>query len=339
MARPPLETAAPTRSVPLVLRHLRALGLDVDRLIRRLHLPFGAERREEVAMTPSGFEALLDLACAEAGDPLLTLRLPAAVMPATFQVGELAVRASPTVRAAFERAARYAPLFYAHLGYVCESTADELRMRHRARVGASGPQAARFALASLLVHARKLCVDSLVPSRVWFRGEAPQDPTEIEGLRGFFGTRSVVFGQDDAGLAFESAMVDRPSLTGDGRLLATMERWAERALAEVPAGSEVAAAARAALRELPAPASAAQVARRLGLSARTLQRRLAEEGTTLSCVSDEVRRDEITRLLRDTDLPVAEIAARTGFSDAATLTRAFRRWTGQPPGAWRRDLA
>ncbi|MEZ4238994.1 MAG: AraC family transcriptional regulator ligand-binding domain-containing protein [Myxococcota bacterium] len=331
MARPPLPIAAPTRSVPLILAAVRARGVDVAPLARRLGLPLGAADRETVSVTPAGFEALLAALAEATGEPLLALSLPAALQPATFQASELAIQASATVRAAFERTARYAPLFYAHLRYVCESDADELRMRTRA----AGPHAARFALASLLVHTRRLCADPVVPARVWFAGEVSPGAL-VDGLAAFFGTDRLAFGGDDAGLALPAAVVDRRTGRDDPRLLATATRWADEHLADHPAGDAVAAAVRAVLRHADGPLPLEAVARRLGLSPRTLQRRLAAEGTSWSGVAEDLRRDEVLRLLDGTALPLAEIAARTGFCDAPTLSRAFRRWTGVAPGAWRR---
>jgi AraC-like DNA-binding protein len=72
------------------------------------------------------------------------------------------------------------------------------------------------------------------------------------------------------------------------------------------------------------------------MSSRTLQRRLEDEGVRFSVLLDEVRERASKKLLRDETLPLAEIAWRVGFSALATFTRAFKRWTGMPPGAYRR---
>jgi AraC-like DNA-binding protein len=69
---------------------------------------------------------------------------------------------------------------------------------------------------------------------------------------------------------------------------------------------------------------------------RTLKRRLADQGTSFSALLDEVRRDRATLLLRAGELSVDEIGARLGYSDPANFARAFRRWTGSSPRAFRR---
>lgn len=87
-------------------------------------------------------------------------------------------------------------------------------------------------------------------------------------------------------------------------------------------------------RDDPAPTLArlAQVCR---LSPATLRRRLEAEGAAWGQLKDEVRRDLALQLLAEGRLSVGDIAARLGFNDASTFYRAFRKWTGSAPGAWR----
>ncbi|MEO1595622.1 MAG: AraC family transcriptional regulator ligand-binding domain-containing protein [Pseudomonadota bacterium] len=77
------------------------------------------------------------------------------------------------------------------------------------------------------------------------------------------------------------------------------------------------------------------VAGGLGMSARTLQRRLAEQGHAYQDLVDAARRELSERLLRDTDYALAEIAFLTGFSEQSAFTRAFKRWGGQTPRSFR----
>lgn len=79
-----------------------------------------------------------------------------------------------------------------------------------------------------------------------------------------------------------------------------------------------------------------QIAAQFGISAATLKRRLAEEGTSMQALKDRCRHELALDLLRDQSLPFGEIALRLGFSDAASFTRAFRSWSGRSPSAYRR---
>lgn len=73
------------------------------------------------------------------------------------------------------------------------------------------------------------------------------------------------------------------------------------------------------------------VARSLGLSVRTMHRRLAEEGLRFHAIADDVRQAVAVSLLKNSTLSVGEIAVRVGFSEAANFRKAFRRWTGISP--------
>ncbi len=81
--------------------------------------------------------------------------------------------------------------------------------------------------------------------------------------------------------------------------------------------------------------SAAHLAHFFGLHERALRRRLADEGTSLQQIGRQTRFDLAAQLLRDTRLPAAQIAAALHYSDAAAFTRAFKRWAGATPIAWR----
>jgi AraC-like DNA-binding protein len=79
------------------------------------------------------------------------------------------------------------------------------------------------------------------------------------------------------------------------------------------------------------PPALANVARLLAVHPRTLQRRLAHEGTSFEQVVDEVRRDSALRLITMTGLPFGQVAPLVGFTEQATLSHAVRRWFGLSP--------
>jgi AraC-like DNA-binding protein len=78
-------------------------------------------------------------------------------------------------------------------------------------------------------------------------------------------------------------------------------------------------------------ARASEVARQLGLSQRTLARRLAADGLTFAGILDELKADLARRYLQDPSLSISEIAWLLGFQEVSAFTHAFKRWTGIPP--------
>lgn len=83
----------------------------------------------------------------------------------------------------------------------------------------------------------------------------------------------------------------------------------------------------------------ADIARGLGLSARSFHRRMSEHGLSFQTLTETTRRDLAEGLLRDEHYTLAEIAFLTGFSEQSSFTRAFKRWVGQTPASYRKDRA
>jgi AraC-like DNA-binding protein len=81
------------------------------------------------------------------------------------------------------------------------------------------------------------------------------------------------------------------------------------------------------------------IAAHLGVSIRSLQRHLKEEGTSLHDLKSRARLLKTVGLLRRLDLPVKRVAHLAGYQDESSFSRAFRRWTGQSPAQFRRGLA
>jgi len=85
-------------------------------------------------------------------------------------------------------------------------------------------------------------------------------------------------------------------------------------------------------------AKLAAISREIGMSARTLQRRLKRSGVDFDALHDETRRSEALRLIELRKYSATEIAYMVGYSDPAHFTRAFKRWTGQAPSRFRAAL-
>ena len=82
-------------------------------------------------------------------------------------------------------------------------------------------------------------------------------------------------------------------------------------------------------------ARAPEIASRLGVSQRTLGRRLAAEGLTFATVLDRLRADLARRYLQDAELPISKIAWLLGYAEVSAFNHAYKRWTGQTPGEGR----
>jgi AraC-like DNA-binding protein len=136
-------------------------------------------------------------------------------------------------------------------------------------------------------------------------------------------------------LVFAARLLDTPLKTADPVATQLARAQCERELAAiVDAGfpGRVRAAIVARAEGVPA---LAEVARELHVSTRTLKRKLADRGTTFSAILDDVRRQRALLLLDNRELSIGEIAGKLGYSEVPNFTRAFRKWTGKTPGAYR----
>lgn len=134
----------------------------------------------------------------------------------------------------------------------------------------------------------------------------------------------------ETSIAFPESLVHKPVISRDPTLFAIVDRYAQR-LASTPVEiGTLAADVRAVIRVGVASGepSTTSSARKLAMSARTLQRRLAEEHLTVSALVDEVRRELSLGYLNLPTLGLSNIAFMLGYSDVTSFQRAFRRWTG-----------
>jgi AraC-like DNA-binding protein len=178
-------------------------------------------------------------------------------------------------------------------------------------------------------------VPALAVDEVWF---AHARPARIDALHALIGSTPLAFGCEDSGFSVASADLDRPMPAADARTSETIEPLLVDALGSSSTASSFAdrIAAHVAT-SLPGGSDVAEVARAMHMSGRTLQRRLEQEGTTFSDVLDRARLEVARRALATPSTTLTEVALQLGFSDLATFTRAFKRWTGMPPGQWRRS--
>lgn len=133
-------------------------------------------------------------------------------------------------------------------------------------------------------------------------------------------------------MVFASSILDLPLGTADPVATALAKQQCEAELAALDEG--LAGRIRQLLAAKP-ELGLERVARVLHVSTRTLKRKLADEGSTFSAIRDDVRRQRALLLLDDRRLTIGEIAARLGYTELPNFTRAFRKWTGVTPAAYR----
>jgi AraC-like DNA-binding protein len=197
----------------------------------------------------------------------------------------------------------------------------------------SADQIADAAIATALNLMRALCGPDWVPTEVLLPRDPPADPTPYRRLFG----APVRFDEEMAALVFPARWLDHRIAGADVVFHGVFaERIAElEAIPEVDFRDDLRRLLRSRL--LTHDCSAERVADLFSMHRRTLNRRLSAEGTGFRAVVDEMRFEIARQMLAGTVMPFAQIAAALAFSEASAFTRAFRRWSGQTPTAWRAE--
>ena len=314
-----------------LIEGLTVVGVDPDCLLRELAIDPKLVDDPEARIPFRKYAAMFEEAAKRSGDDCFGLHLGAKAEPQMFDVLGYAVMSCPTLEAALQTACRYARV---------RNDGAERRLEVEDDVAhllfpTVGPRQVTEDVGAYLSR-----VVQIITSAEWYpievRFEHPS-PTNCEEHRRFFGC-PVLFDQECNALVFDAALLKDKLATADERLRRIMVRVIERTLRELPAPDEFLHKVRQlVVNNLPhGKISIANVARRLGMSSRTLQRRFAEAGMTYDRLLDQTRFGLSKSYLRQPRLTVSEIAFLLGYTDISAFTRAFVRWSGLTPGQFRR---
>jgi len=308
------------------------LGVEPGNVLRRAGLPDDLLQQPTVRLDPGPYYRLWDAMEAEKGDPLIALRVCEAIRSEAFSPALFAALCSPSLVVAAQRIAKYKALIAPirlELGQAADVVTVELTWLD---APLSPPTSlvmmellfcVKLARMGTREHVRPVEVTTTVlPSPV-----APYEA--FLGARLERGTKHRV--------AFATADATRPFLTSNEPLWSTFEPELRRRLADLDSSVTTAERVRAALLEgLPSGLITMEsVARKLGASKRTLQRRIEAEGTNFQQILKDTREALARHYLQKTALPAAEISFLLGFDEPNSFYRAFRSWTGTTPESLR----
>ncbi|QHE66894.1 AraC family transcriptional regulator [Rhodococcus sp. WAY2] len=325
------------------LRGFRAtvaeLGGDADELARLAGLPPVALDSDDMLVADLAVVRILESAARVLDCPDLGLRVAARQDLGMLGPLALAIRNAPTVADAIECTSRYLFLHARGMSIAMEADPNGARgvLALRYEVSPDGlPVSVQGVDLGLgFVHRT---IESLMGGRYGLRSvDLPYRPAApIDRYEKFFGA-PVRIARPAALLRVPRSITTHPLLGADEALMRLALTFLARQAPSHPAPGTATQVQAAVLQSLgTTPPEIGVVARLLAMHPRTLQRRLAAEGTSFAAILDEVRRKQTRRYLTTTDMPMSQIAALVGLTEQSTLTRCCRRWWNATPREVRR---
>lgn len=318
---------AKSRGVDLVPA-LKKLGLEVSELVK-----------PDFRVPVDACELLWEIAAEKVQEPDFALRFAKRLDLDGFHVvGHLAV-SSATVGEAIDRVVEFSRLLHDAGRTEVEKPGDgRVLLFPGCRGLAKAPprQIAEFNTASVVVLVRYVTGrPNWAPLEVRFHHAEPQD---VKPHRELFGV-APVFSAAETVIVLEERDLQLPvRVSTPSRVAQYLESYARSLLAQLPQTKDDlrGQVLRAIVSSLPTGGLTIEAAAaRLAMTPRTLQRRLAETGDAFSDLVDEARLSTAEHYLADGRFTLGEIAYLLGFNEPSNFHKAFRRWKGVPPGAWR----
>jgi AraC-like DNA-binding protein len=334
-ARRPTTKTLLARVVARLVNSAAAAGLDRDALIdaaglRGIDLSDGDAR-----VSISAQVALWQLVARGVSDPGFGVRMGASVKPREAGLLGYVMAYSSTLEAALTRFVRYSRV----LNEGVECTIERLSPQHVAITqtyserGAGLPFAVDYRLAGLLSVCRQISGVPIAPVEVDFSYE--MRTRTIEHARFF--QCPLHFGRPTARIVFSQRDIRLPMRQGDETLAEYLSEYAEHVLRSMVTGSSVVERVRSAIWNSLSEGrpTLPRIATALQMPPRTLQRRLANEGTSLQQEVEEIRKSMAMAMLRERTIPIDEISFLLGYPEPSTFYRSFKRWAGTTPQQYR----
>ncbi|MET9599877.1 AraC family transcriptional regulator [Streptomyces sp. NPDC006459] len=326
----------------VTVHHVRALlagargsGIDTVPLLQEAQIPPLLLGDDRARITPAQFARLFRALYRTTQDEFLALS-PVPSRPGTFAMMCHASLGCRDLGAATERAAAFYGLFPGGPELALEVVGDEARFTVRNEFARDEDRFLTECVLAIWHRLSSWLVGRRIPlAYAAFRYPPPPHLEEYETLFDC----PVRFGEDRTGAVFAAHWLTAPLVRDEPALDAMLRRAPFDLLSRPEYGTTVTEQVRRTLtqrlRTSPRLPALGEVAARLAVSPATLRRRLQQEGTSFQQLKDHVRRDAAIAGLAESGEPIAELAARLGFSEDTAFHRAFRRWTGTTPGAYR----
>lgn len=314
-------------------RSIEALGIPPAAVLRQARLPATLHLGQPGHLTTEQYFAVMSALDELIAEPALGLRLVEGTDTSGHPPASLAAFYAEDYRDAIARIVRFKRLCTPEvLTVIEEGTTATVTVGWPHAQGREPAITVDIAFATLVELGRRGTGRRIVPRRVELnRPGAPSDRHAT-----YFGCPIRCDAPEDR-LVLDRADLDRPFPGHNPELLAILTPALGSALDELDAHATIADQVKMVVRRsLPSGRpEIVDIARQMGMSERTLQRRITEEGTSYRALLDGARADMGRSLLADAENGIDEVACLLGYQDTRSFYRAFRSWEGMTPARWR----
>jgi AraC-like DNA-binding protein len=328
--------AVPTLSIRAILEGMRAVGLDVSRIVRKSGLRDFDLNQAGGRIPDSVYETMWREARRAGRDDAIGATIGAAVPRGALGVVDYLAASASTLGESMATTRDLVQLTSESSFWEMERSSKGELIGRFVNVVASEEDDTGDEFAMGLLHGRMnaLTCGPVKLIELQLTRRKPALPLEQQ-----FSGR-VSYGHATSQFVLGPGAADMPLRSADPGLHATLRDLLHESGKDLGSSTRTAASVRCCARQLlmqTTMPTVQTVSRQLGLSQRTLQRQLMSESTSFEQVLDDLRRDIAQRRLRMKDGPsILQVALEMGFADERGFSRAFRRWTGMSPRHWRK---
>lgn len=315
-------------------RSLEALGLHPAEVLRHANLPATLDRNGSAFISTSQFFAVWKAIESISGDPAFSIRMVSETSTARHKMAFLAASYANDFRDGVARVARFKRL--CSPDRIClEEQGDTVAVTIEWPIGTEPepPLSVDANFALLIELGRRGTGRHIAPARLELRRPAPGANRHGD----YFGC-AVRYGAKHDRMVLNAADFDLPFSNANPEMLELVTPALAAAMQQIEDQASLSEQVRSSLKRamsMGAP-DIAFVARDLGLSQRTLQRRITAEGKTFRGLLADARHEMSLQYLADPGIDIKEIAYLLGYDDTKSFYRAFRQWQRVTPSQWRR---
>lgn len=299
----------------------------------------------EVIADPAGrvsfeqMQAFWREAVLQSGDPAIGLHAGSSIPRGAYGILDYLVGYSSTIGEGLQRLAEYIPTINTWLTTSSEVDRDTGRLWLDGVVTRPPRPSAEFVAALVVGLGHRTWQLDFAPMLVRFEFDRPEPP-EPSGEHAVALGCEVQFGAPRTEIVLDRDTWEVPVRASDPGLIALLEKQAHDLIAQLPESNDFVDSVRRAVEVELAGGDVRleSIAGELGMSGRTLQRRLAADDLSFAELVDEVRLEAAKIRIMNPRLSLTEVAYLVGFEEQSSFSRAFKRWTGLSPRDYRRQI-